>query len=158
VFEISDEILVLSKECLINTKHAFFFTHCRLVFDFMYNRRLTICNCEFQVRSLESQLYPERIREITQHVQLQYHHQEVLEHSAPAMTVAATSQRCRRESQPTLPTQPATQTVGSSNSNLVSVAVLQETAAAVAQLQVCAQSWETFEVMRSKHMVHEKSW
>lgn len=32
---------------------------------------------EDQVRSLEHQLYPERIREITQQVHLQYHHQEV---------------------------------------------------------------------------------
>lgn len=31
---------------------------------------------EDQVRSLETQLYPERIREITQQVQLQYHHQQ----------------------------------------------------------------------------------
>lgn len=31
---------------------------------------------EDQVRSLESQLYPERIREITQQVQLQYQHRD----------------------------------------------------------------------------------
>lgn len=31
---------------------------------------------EDQVRSLETQLYPERIREITQQVQLQYHHHQ----------------------------------------------------------------------------------
>lgn len=31
---------------------------------------------EEQVRSLESQLYPERIREITQQVQLQYQHRD----------------------------------------------------------------------------------
>lgn len=36
-------------------------------------RRLRM-QLEDQVRSLESQLYPERIREITQQVQLQYHH------------------------------------------------------------------------------------
>ncbi|KDR24214.1 Transcription factor AP-4, partial [Zootermopsis nevadensis] len=98
-------------------------------------RRLRM-QLEDQVRSLESQLYPERIREITQHVQLQYHHhQEVLEHSTPTITVAASSQRCRRESQPTLPTQPATQAVGNGD-NLISVALMKETAAAVAQLQV----------------------
>jgi len=88
-------------------------------------RRLRM-HLEDQVRSLESQLYPERIREITQQVQLQYQHQEVLEPSAPTVTVT-TSQRCR-ESQPPLPAQTATQPV--------SVALLQETAAAVAQLQV----------------------
>lgn len=87
----------------------------------------TRCDGKFQVRSLESQLYPERIREITQQVQLQYQHQEVLEPSAPTVTVT-TSQRCRSESQPPLPAQTATQPV--------SVALLQETAAAVAQLQV----------------------
>ncbi|PNF42499.1 hypothetical protein B7P43_G08751 [Cryptotermes secundus] len=97
-------------------------------------RRLRM-HLEDQVRSLESQLYPERIREITQQVQLQYHHQEVLEHSSPTVTVTASSQRCRSESQPPLPTQTSTQPVGSSNS-LVPVSLLQETAAAVAQLQV----------------------
>ncbi|GFG38358.1 hypothetical protein Cfor_05703, partial [Coptotermes formosanus] len=93
-------------------------------------RRLRM-HLEDQVRSLDSQLYPERIREITQQVQLQYHHQDVLEHSAPTVTVT-TSQRCRSESQPPLPVQTATQPV--------SVALLQETAAAVAQLQVWAAS------------------
>lgn len=102
-------------------------------------RRLRM-HLEDQVRSLESQLYPERIREITQQVQLQYHHQDVLEHSAPTVTVTTTSQRCRSESQPPIATPPASQPVSSnttgSNNNLVSVALLQETAAAVAQLQV----------------------
>jgi hypothetical protein len=138
VFEISDDILIFSKrKAFIDTKHV-------SLHPLLFSVILTNCDCEFQVRSLESQLYPERIREITQQVQLQYHHQEVLEHPTPTITVAATSQRCRRESQPTLSTQPATQAVGSSNS-LVSVALLQETAAAVAQLQVCVQSWVTFD-------------
>uniref|UniRef100_A0A1B6E9A6 BHLH domain-containing protein n=1 Tax=Clastoptera arizonana TaxID=38151 RepID=A0A1B6E9A6_9HEMI len=48
---------------------------------------------EDQVRSLESQLYPERIREITQQVQLQYQQREE-EESQPAMLTPL-----RRESQ-----------------------------------------------------------
>ncbi|KAJ9578483.1 hypothetical protein L9F63_005303, partial [Diploptera punctata] len=60
-------------------------------------RRLRM-HLEDQVRSLESQLYPERIREITQQVQLQYHHQEVLDHPSSTVTVTTTSQRCRIES------------------------------------------------------------
>lgn len=35
---------------------------------------------EEQVRSLESQLYPERIREIAQQVQLQYQHRDEVEY------------------------------------------------------------------------------
>ncbi|XP_067009719.1 transcription factor AP-4 isoform X2 [Anabrus simplex] len=67
---------------------------------------------EDQVRSLESQLYPERIREITQQVQMQYHHQEVIEHTPTR----------RSEPQPT--------------SGIVPMSLVQETAAAVAHLQV----------------------
>ncbi|PSN44135.1 hypothetical protein C0J52_15672, partial [Blattella germanica] len=76
--------------------------------------------------------------QITQQVQLQYHHQEVIDHSTPTVTVTTTSQRCRSESQTAISTPSAvSQPIsGSSNSNLVSVALLQETAAAVAQLQV----------------------
>lgn len=67
---------------------------------------------EDQVRSLESQLYPERIREITQQVQLQYQHRDE-EECQPAMITPL-----RRESQSS-----------TSSEN-------QETAAAVATLQV----------------------
>lgn len=77
---------------------------------------------EDQVRSLETQLYPERIREITQQVQLQYQQRDEQEEMQPAVITPI-----RRESGSSTASEAAPAAAASQQ---------QETAAAVATLQV----------------------